>query len=200
MKRIIYLALMALIYQGLPVAAQEKRLSIGFAGQVVIPTGDFAKSEGGGAATGGGGILSGQFALNRQISLGVEVGYNAFGETTEYGVSSSATTTPILFRAKAFLAPEGNFRPYFTGALGFSDVSFNWSDDEESIGGSSSVLAFSVGLGAEARANDNLFWDFSLTFNSAQTDGKTFDFDGYDVMPEFNSTYIAASVGVRIGL
>jgi opacity protein-like surface antigen len=138
--------------------------------------------------------------VSRQFTVGAEFAYNSFGEMKDDGVTSSATTTPILLRARAFLSPEGKFRPYLTGGIGFSDVSFDWDDGDESIGGSSSVFAFSLGVGAEAKVSENLFWDFRLTFNSAQTDGQNFDFDEFEVEPQFNSTYIGFTVGIKAGL
>ena len=104
-----------------------------------------------------GGEYIGDFALGKHWMLGA--GFGSFTSDFQTGFSKkdekrySAWIIPVFFDTKLVLVPEGNFKPYILGNIGYSFLSM-----DANYKGDAKLGAFvNIGLGAAIKAGKGSF-------------------------------------------
>ena len=110
MKKLLTIVLAIVLIAGFT-STTKAQISIGAKAGIALPMGTFGDAFG----LGFGGSAIGEYALNENMAVGLNIGYYTFGEKNSSGVTYSVI--PILADFKYFFQTKG-FMPYVGAGLG----------------------------------------------------------------------------------
>jgi hypothetical protein len=113
MRKLMTILLAIVLIAGFTTTSKAQ-ISIGAKAGIAMPMGDFGDSYG----MGFGGSAIGEYALNDNMAVGLNVGFYTFGgKDLPSGVTASFNIIPIIADFKYFFMTEG-FMPYVGAGLG----------------------------------------------------------------------------------
>ena len=144
------------------------RFKLGIDAGIQLPMGDFGKE----VNIGFGGELSGKYMVNKNIGVGVGVGYYTFGikkEVLDDGADKgNASILPIIGNFSYYFG-KNTFKPYVGADLGLymARTSYSGEVDGEKASESSSVSGFGFApvIGFEYALSKNLGLDVNAKYN-----------------------------------
>jgi outer membrane protein W len=212
MKKLVRLSAIAALFLFSSLAANAQ-IRVGINGGVQLPMGDFKDVS----KTGFGGGLKGEYMLNPNMGVGLNLGYYSFNgkdETAELSAGSDTSTTsagqtkvtiiPITANFTYYFG-EGALKPYVGVDLGASIMKMK----NDVVGFDSTMTKFSFApvVGVQYSFNENLALDLNVKYNcivggmNTTTEDITYDADN-NITGYTSSTKksMATSLGINLGL
>ena len=153
---------LAVVAMGFAASAQ---ISVGAYGGLGLPMGDLSDGK---YKMGFGGGIVGNYALNDNMTAGVNIGYYSF--TNEASDDITMTSIPIMGTFNYYFTDEG-FKPFVGAEVGISMVTSKFSLLGTTIEGSSSAFGFGLVGGAAYGLNDNMDVFAAVKYNSFSLGG-----------------------------
>lgn len=193
MKNLVKLAIACLAFLSITTMAKAQ-IKIGASLGAAVPMGDFSD----GANTGLGGSLTGKYLINKNMGVGLNVGFYSFGEKTD-GFKNKLTPVSGSF-TYYFNSNTGNFKPYVGADLGF----YTWKYDYEtyeyvytttypyyatvsnSISDSETKIGIASTVGFEYSFNDQLALDVNAKYHYVATSGDALTMFGINAGIAYN--------------
>ena len=140
-------------------SVSNAQISIGAKAGIAMPMGDF----GDGYNMGFGGVATGEYSLNDNMSLGLNIGFYTFGgKDLPSGVTASFNVIPIIADFKYYFQTEG-FIPYAGLGLGLHMQTSKYSASIIDV--STSESNFAIIPKAGFWMGDDFKWGASLEYN-----------------------------------